>query len=450
MSKLTVNAERGTYQTLPASSIFIGERCRKDFSKVGDLAESIDKFGLDNPVTVSGPDAATGKHRLIAGECRFRAMLVLGVADIPVIIRTDLSLSEQKELELEENLQRGKLAWEEQAEGERQLHYLLQERAEGTWGLEDTAEKIGSSRTAVARNIGMAEKIAARPELLATVGHLPFNAAVKRVEQIEQAERVVRETTGVALRSTMSRGDSRLLLAGLDAASVSLVLTDPPFGIEQIGLNRRHDLSGGSNAQQASLQETDNLSDAAVGALLRWLMPEIERVLKPSGHFYIFTCQQMWGRLREATLDAGLELQEYPLVWSKGRTTAPGRGYMYSPCSEPVLFGWKPPRKRMLEKNMAALLECKPIRGKRSIHPFQKPVELLKTLVSQSTLPGETVLDPFCGSASTLVAAVKLGRSAVGFDLDPANGTFPLARRRVEKAEAECQGVSSQDGKGGG
>jgi len=55
------------------------------------------------------------------------------------------------------------------------------------------------------------------------------------------------------------------------------------------------------------------------------------------------------------------------------------------------------------------------------LHPTQKPVGILKPLIEAFSRPGDTVLDPFCGSGSTLVAARELDRRYVGIELDPAH-----------------------------
>jgi site-specific DNA-methyltransferase (adenine-specific) len=51
-------------------------------------------------------------------------------------------------------------------------------------------------------------------------------------------------------------------------------------------------------------------------------------------------------------------------------------------------------------------------------HPTQKPVELLKRIILASTKEGDLVLDPFCGSSTTGVACVSLGRGYIGIDLE--------------------------------
>ncbi|MBE8201387.1 site-specific DNA-methyltransferase, partial [Leptospira borgpetersenii serovar Ballum] len=54
------------------------------------------------------------------------------------------------------------------------------------------------------------------------------------------------------------------------------------------------------------------------------------------------------------------------------------------------------------------------------LHPTQKPISLMKTLIELTTQEGQLVIDPFSGSGSTLVAAKELGRSYIGFELNPA------------------------------
>ena len=58
-------------------------------------------------------------------------------------------------------------------------------------------------------------------------------------------------------------------------------------------------------------------------------------------------------------------------------------------------------------------------KGEGGRHVAQKPVRLLRALIELTTLPGQIVLDPFCGSGSTLVAAKSAGREYLGFELEP-------------------------------
>jgi DNA modification methylase len=52
-------------------------------------------------------------------------------------------------------------------------------------------------------------------------------------------------------------------------------------------------------------------------------------------------------------------------------------------------------------------------------HEWQKPMELIERLIRNSSNPGDLVFDPFAGSGTTLLAAAKLGRKAIGCDIDP-------------------------------
>jgi DNA modification methylase len=68
-------------------------------------------------------------------------------------------------------------------------------------------------------------------------------------------------------------------------------------------------------------------------------------------------------------------------------------------------------------------------------HPVAYPVELPMNCIGAATEPGDTVLDPYAGSASTGVACVKLGRSFIGIEID--EGYFNIAVERIRKAYAQ-------------
>jgi site-specific DNA-methyltransferase (adenine-specific) len=70
------------------------------------------------------------------------------------------------------------------------------------------------------------------------------------------------------------------------------------------------------------------------------------------------------------------------------------------------------------------------------LHPTQKPLRLMELLVELTTVEDQVVLDPFCGSGTTLVAALKLKRKYIGIEKDPRY--FKSAEERL-KAELEKQ-----------
>src|SRR5690606_3268514 len=116
-----------------------------------------------------------------------------------------------------------------------------------------------------------------------------------------------------------------------------------------------------------------------------------------------------------------------PLVWDKQRI---GMGYHYRARYEFILFFEK--GKRKLNN-----LGVPDIIAHPRIHkgyPTEKPVEVSEVLIRQSSEEGQLVLDPFMGSGSTGVAAVRNGRSFLGNDLSPE--ALSLSRTRLQEAGA--------------
>jgi site-specific DNA-methyltransferase (adenine-specific) len=147
-----------------------------------------------------------------------------------------------------------------------------------------------------------------------------------------------------------------------------------------------------------------------------WLMRQCglqwRRLLVQGGHVLSFIDWRM-----AASLAASLEsadLRQHPtLVWDK---TMFGMGAVFRNQHEFVvhmsLGSPLPPQRR----DMGNVLRCAPVRG--GAHPTEKPLPLLRDLLSVVAPPGLPVLDPFAGSASALLAARELGLPAVGIESD--------------------------------
>jgi len=404
-------------------------RGRKKFEGIVDLSESIKKCGLINPIVVSEIKEKPGTFNLVAGERRFRAILLGGFTLIPCTLRENLSSIELKEIELEENLRRENLEWTEENELLRQIHELKQEvhgaamkgdpNGDG-WSVEKTAALVGQSKGGVSEKIKFAKLLKERPDLLKRVKKLPAHVAKRQAKQLLQVEKVERlQAQGrIKLSSAIKLGDARELIKAEPDGSIDLLLTDPPFGIQAID-----DVAGkGDNRTVLSylskLKPADNLNPESAAQLMEGLAPEFFRVLKPSSHFYIFFGMDIYERLYQALTKAGFEVCRQPIIWNKGRVTAPFHGYEPSPCYELILFGHKPPRQKRLSGPCKPIFEYSPDNAEDKIHPFQKPLDLLTFIINQSTLIGEKVFDPFCGSGRTVQAALNCGRSGLGFELD--------------------------------
>ena len=85
-------------------------------------------------------------------------------------------------------------------------------------------------------------------------------------------------------------------------------------------------------------------------------------------------------------------------------------------------------------RGTANVLRCKRVSASDD-HPTEKPVGIMERLISVVSGSGETILDPFMGSGTTGVAAVKNNRDFIGIEVDPA--FFDIACRRIEDAQRQ-------------
>lgn len=213
----------------------------------------------------------------------------------------------------------------------------------------------------------------------------------------------------------------RRLMAGQGA---DLLLTDPPWGVGYVGKTKR--------ALRITGDDSSGLS-----ALLADAFTQVSKVLSPGAPIYVFSpAGERSVVFAQAFLAQGWRLHQ-TLVWVKDTPVLGHADYLY--MHEPILYGYAPSKRRRGRgasgwfggNNQRSVIEVP--RPKASVdHPTTKPVELLRRLIANSSRSAQTVLDPFAGSGSTLVACELAGRRGFGMEIDPAYCDVAIAR--LEKA----------------
>ena len=199
---------------------------------------------------------------------------------------------------------------------------------------------------------------------------------------------------------TIYHGDCREVLPTL--GPVDLILMDPPYGI-----NYTTNWRASSDPLRAPIANDNSLD--VVGEAWTAIMS----CLRDDRHWYSFATLKP-GVLRSMLFSAARQI----LVWDKGdEGTAGDLKSGFGECCEAVLYGTKG-RRRLNGPRPRSIIRHDWSGSRDPLHPTVKPIPLLQKFVAWSTSVGETVLDPFMGSGTTLVAAKLEGRKAVGIELE--------------------------------
>lgn len=237
----------------------------------------------------------------------------------------------------------------------------------------------------------------------------------------------------------LMRGDCLEILPTLADASFDAVITDPPYA--SLG----DSLTGGSRSSSASYQNSNTRKlypDFAGVGIPAWIFPrwcekwgrEAYRVLRRGGWFLCFSDFRGVAIFAETFAVLGFR-QTGIFVWDKEHSR-PQRGDFRKQTEFVLVF-------RKAGADVPRVAYCAPgvyrgaISPKERLHCTGKPVALMETLMSVLP-PRSRVLDPFAGSASTLVAARNLGHSALGIEITAEYATV-AERRLAEPVPAPCK-----------
>jgi site-specific DNA-methyltransferase (adenine-specific) len=230
-----------------------------------------------------------------------------------------------------------------------------------------------------------------------------------------------------SLRASVVQSDCLAFLQSLPDASVDLIATDPAYS----GMNRHLLLGRGrivgdyrkaGGEDQKWFTEFQDDPDT-----FRLLLGQFHRVLKDQRHLYVmfdsFSLLTLGHLVRERFDVKNL------IVWDKMLL---GMGHHFRRRHELVLFASKGKRP-LTRRDLPDVWRIRRIA--RAPYPTQKPVEVFEAMLCASVTPGFTVCDPFAGSGSAAIAALRQGCHFIGADISPR--ACRLANDRIARFSAE-------------
>ena len=405
------------FHSIEVDKIVIGERFRTDLGgKFNDLVESIREHGLFHPIVL------TRDNVLLAGFRRVQSHKQLNLPIISCQFFDEIDELTSREIELEENYARADLDWLDEDRLRYEINELKRKKygdhyagmgGQGNtgdtsgWDYQDTAQALGVSATTVGRSVARIEALQYLPELAEAPTRKAADREIDRLCQEIETELNLRRRNREAqvLTEFLQLGDCVNLLASLATDSIDCIVTDPPYGVDI--KTSTHD---GGHRTPAEYDD----DPVSIHAMLRSAFKEMKRALKPSGHCYIFCSSRPEDQIRIIGLlfEAGFDIEPIPLVWCKDTHTTVDWDYRYAPSYESILFCSN--RQRRLDHKRENVFVFSNV--DTTLHTAQKPIALLSEFVAMSTSVGEVILDPFMGSGSTVIAAIRCDRRYIGME----------------------------------
>jgi DNA modification methylase len=425
----------------PSEIIVAPNRQRRlhDISKEQELAHSIETIGLLHPPVVrTTPEG----YVLVAGERRYRAIssiidfggsfrvageTTLPAGVVPVLALAELSEDAAEEAELDENIKRVDLTWQERAAAVARLAALRGRQNALTGAPKPTVASIAAElerQPASVREDMLVAAHLSNPEVAKAKTAGDALKALKKVEQ--RAKMVLRaeavQSSAIPLHAThkLILGDAIEELRKMADASANIVLSDPPYGMGADSFGDVGDIAPTDHRYDDSLESWK--------ALMAAFVPELFRVCADGAAVYLFCDFDRFSDLRAFLARIGFRVHRTPILWLKPNgqrvpwpKSGPRRAY------ELCLFAMK--GEHLVNKLENDYVIAAP--DENLGHSAQKPLDLMRNLLRRSAKPGDVVLDPFMGTASVLPAAHELLCTYIGIELEAAS--FGIATTRLEK-----------------
>ena len=381
------------------------ERNARTHSKrqIRQIADSIQRFGFNNAILTDD------NLEIIAGHGRFEAAKILGLATVPTVCLSHLNETDRRAYVLADNELATKAGWDKE---------LLALELQGLIDLGFEVELTGFETAEI-------------DIILDNQNEAAGNVTEPEDQQIEPGAFAVSRPGDIWVlgRHRLLCGDARSAASYaslLGDEKVDLVFTDPPYNVPIDG-----NVCGLGQIQHREFaMASGEMSEAAFTDFLRSALGEAKRVSHDGALHYVF---MDWRHLHEL-FTVGRQVYDEVVnlcVWNKSNA---GMGSFYRSKHELVLVFkvGEAAHANTIElgrhgRNRSNVWDYAGVNcfgsnrlDELSMHPTVKPVALIADALKDASKRSEIVLDPFCGSGSTIIAAEKVDRQARAIEIDPA------------------------------
>lgn len=434
---------------------------------VSDLIPSIRLRGVVHPIIVEKTTNDPNSFILIAGERRITASRELDLPDIPARLASDLSDTERQILELEENVKRKDLTWQEEVLAVQRIHKLYSD-IDPNWTQSQTADSIGLSHPTMSIYLQVGEEVTKQNKNVLAAGGLraAYNMIARRTDRAvaDAMNDFLSEPEVEDVTSSRNNGNNSIIINDNNTKSNPTQVIQPhiesilnqsfhdfaqtysgsPFNFLHCdfpyGIN--HDKSDQGNSDKWGGYED---SEDVYWALCQTLCTNLDRLIAPSAHILFWLSSDI--ERQAATLRffaaraPALEFRKVPLIWlktdNKGILPNPSRGPRQ--IYESALFASRGDR-----LIIRAVSNAYGSPSTKEIHQSEKPEPMLRHFFSMFVDENSRVLDPTCGSGTSLRAAESLGaKEVIGLEINPEHvegARIALKRSRVLRQAQEIRG----------
>lgn len=426
---------------------------------VNELAASIEQVGLLHPIILADDNT------LLAGRNRIEAYKVLGRDEIPATYRKDLSKEGMRLVELDENVRRADLTWQEFCYAISDLRDLLRE-VHPKWDDLQCAEYAGYTDSYFYKIISVATSHRAGVSTVVNAGNL--TVALNAVErnkrrQLDNETNEMWEVIEQSNKETKIEGDDNVYdtssplpkkkkpnkieeilcgdfdewAAGYTGPKFNLLHCDFPYGIE-------HGKSGQGGAKTYGAYDD---SPDVYWSLLRSLANRRDRLLYPSAHIIFWFSMRYY----HETLDffakemPEMEVNYNPLIWHKTDNKGIIRDTKHTPrhVYETAFFITR--GNREIIKSVGDCYGA-PTQKSKATHISEKPVPVLRHFMQLCCDSYSELLDPTCGGGSALRAADGMGAKRVlGIELNEEYANDAKKQLMEQRGMKELVGKYKED-----